>query len=169
VNEEPPYFQRTDMGSLVYARACRAANDNIVAMVSFDGLGYFSDEPGSQHYPIPVFGLYPSRANYIAFVGNISSIGLLRRSVTSFRSHVPFPSRGAALPQNITGVGFSDHWSFWQVGYPAIMVTDTLPYRYRHYHTPQDTPDKVDFDRMSRVVEGLVGVTRDLAGVSELR
>ena len=63
------------------------------------------------------------------------------------------------------GVGWSDHWSYWQVGYPAIMVTDSAPYRDPNYHTLRDTPDKLDFDRMTRVVAGLAPVVRDLATV----
>ena len=61
------------------------------------------------------------------------------------------------------GIGWSDHWSFWQVGYPALMVTDTAPFRYDYYHTPQDTPDKLDFERMAQVVEGLKKVIEEMS------
>ena len=71
---------------------------------------------------------------------------------------------GAAVPASIRGVGWSDHWSFWQAGYDAIMVTDTAFFRYAHYHAAEDTPDKVDYERTARVVAGLAAVTADLAG-----
>ena len=163
VNEEPPYFQTEQMGSLVYARRCRELKEDVVAMIAFDGLGYYSDAKGSQQYPAPFGWLYPSQGDFIGFIGNVGSGGLVRKSIRTFRKHAKFPSEGAALPGAIAGVGFSDHWSFWQYGYSAIMVTDTLPFRYPHYHQSTDTPDKIDYDRMARVVEGLEHVVADLA------
>jgi hypothetical protein len=154
VNEEPPHFQTDDMGSLVYARACRERGDKIIGMISLETIGCYSDAPGSQQYP-PPFGLfYPSRGDFIGFVGNFSSAGFVRRVVGSFRRHVRFPSQGAAIPF-VPQAGWSDHWSFWQAGYPGLMVTDTAPFRYSHYHGPDDTPEKLDYERMARVVAGL--------------
>ena len=88
----------------------------------------------------------------------------MRQTIGTFRRNEQFPSEGAAVPEVIPGVGFSDHWSFWQEGYPAIMVTDTALFRYPHYHHAEDTIDKVDFDRMSRVVRGLGKVIAELVG-----
>ena len=163
VNEEPPYFQTEKMGSRVYARQCRQDHDNIVAMLSLETLGWYDDKPGSQNYPPPFGLLYPSTGNFIGFIGNIRSRDLVRQAIGTFRRWEHFPSEGAALPEAIPGVGFSDQWSFWQEGYPAIMVTDTALFRYPHYHHPGDTIDKVDFDRMSRVVRGLEEVVAELA------
>lgn len=162
-NEEPPHFQTEEMGSLVYARACRERSDDIVAMLSFDGIGYFSDDDETQHYP-SVLGLaYPSRGNFIAFVGNPASRSLVHRVIASFRGRAAIPSEGAVLPSDLTGVGWSDHWSFWQCAYPALEITDTLPFRYMHYHRTSDTPDRLDYVRMARVVDGVEAVVRDLA------
>lgn len=163
VNEEPPSFMTGDMGSLVYAKACKARGDTITAMLSLETIGYYSDAKGSQQYPPPLGQLYPSRGNFIAFVGNYSSRRLVRDSIASFREHARFPSEGAALFEGIPGVGWSDHWSFWQCGYPAIMVTDTAPFRNPNYHTAADTPDTLDYERMARVVEGLQAVIAELA------
>ncbi|MBM4093309.1 MAG: M28 family peptidase [Planctomycetes bacterium] len=168
-NEEPPFFQTDKMGSLVYARRCRQRQENIAAMLSIETIGYFSDERGSQKYPPPFGVLYPSTGNFIAFVSNVRSGSLVRRAVATFRRSEPFPSEGAAVPDAIPGIGFSDHWSFWQAGYPAIMVTDTAPFRYPHYHEPDDTPDKVDFDKTARVVRGLRKVIEELVGSSSGR
>lgn len=162
VNEEPPYFQNNDMGSLVYARRCRQRGENIVAMLSLETIGYYSDEPGSQQYPPLVGAFYPSEGNFIGVVGNMGSRRLVRKVVESFRTNAEFPCEGAALPGAITGVGWSDHWSFWQEGYPAVMITDTAPFRYPYYHHPEDTPDKIDFERMARVVDGLEKVIAEL-------
>lgn len=163
VNEEPPFFQNPFMGSWVYAKRCRERGENIVAMLSLETIGYYSDEPGSQKYPFPLGLLYPSTGNFITFVGNVGSRKLVRESIASFRRHAEFPSEGGALPGSMPGVGWSDHWAFWQEGFRAIMVTDTAPYRYPHYHKPTDTPDKLDYERMARVVDGLEGVIIDLA------
>jgi hypothetical protein len=164
VNEEPPYFQTERMGSLVYARRCRERGEHIVGMLSLETLGCYSDAPNSQRYPPPFSLLYPSRGNFIAFIGNTSSRRLVRQAVAAFRQNEQFPAEGAAVPGAISGVGFSDHWSFWQAGYSALMVTDTAMCRYPHYHQPQDTIDKIDFDRMARVVRGLESVVANLVG-----
>jgi hypothetical protein len=163
VNEEPPFFQTEQMGSLVYARSCRARNDNIVAMLTPETIGYYSEKDGSQKYPFPVGFFYPSRGDFVAFVGKTSQRSLVRQCVRSFRSHAKFPSEGAALPAKIPGVDWSDHWAFWQVNYPALMVSDTATFRYPHYHTTEDTPEKLDYDRMARVVSGLEKVVAELA------
>ncbi|MCG2659904.1 MAG: M28 family peptidase [Kiritimatiellae bacterium] len=165
VNEEPPFFWTRNMGSLVYARQCRARNENIVAMLSLETLGYYCDEKGSQRYPLPLFNLfYPTTGNFAGFIGNLPSRSLLRSVAQSFRRAALCPSEAAALPAWITGIGWSDHWSFWREGYPAIMVTDTALFRYRWYHTPGDTPEKLNYDRLTLVVEGLKTVVADLAG-----
>ncbi|MBW4605367.1 MAG: M28 family peptidase [Calothrix sp. FI2-JRJ7] len=167
VNEEPPFFFSENMGSLVYAKSCKKRDEKIVAMLSLETLGYYSDKIGSQKYPAPLDAVYPLQGNFIAFIGNVASGALVKDVVASFRSHTQFPSEGAALPGEISGVSWSDQWSFWQQGYPGIMVTDTAPFRYPYYHTQQDTPDKVDYERLARVVAGLERVITDLgAGVT---
>jgi hypothetical protein len=165
VNEEPPFFESPGMGSLAYAARCYATQERIVGMVCLEMIGYYDDTPGSQQYPFPVplSWFYPDRGDFIAFVANPASRHLLRRVVGAFRRTTSFPSEGAAVPSWIPGVSLSDHGSFWHHGYPAIMVTDTAMFRYPHYHTAQDTPERLDFDRMARVVGGLVEAVADLA------
>ena len=163
VNEEPPFFQSARMGSLQYAKQCRRDQQDIVAMISFDGLGFYADTKGSQRFPFPLGMVYPSTGNFIGFVGNRRSRHLLRMAAARFRAHSQFPLESAAFPGLLPGVGGSDHWSFWECGYPGIMVTDTLPYRYPHYHSPKDVPANLDFERMARVVAGMVMVIDRLA------
>ncbi len=165
-NEEPPFFQTEDMGSWVYAKGCRARGDNIIAMLSLETMGYYSDEPKSQNYPFPFSLFYPSTGNFIAFVSNMGpSKQLLREVMGSFRQNCRFPSVGAAIPGGVAGVGWSDHWAFWQEGYRAIMITDTAPFRYEHYHTAGDTPDRIDYERLARVVSGLEAVILEMARI----
>ena len=123
-------------------------------MFSLECIGYFSDAPGSQKYPFPFNLYYPSRGNFIGFVGNVASRGLVRRAVASFRKNAAFPSEGTAAPGKIEGIGWSDHWAYWEVGYPALMVTDTAFFRNDRYHTRRDTPETLDYESMARVVAG---------------
>jgi Zn-dependent M28 family amino/carboxypeptidase len=162
--EEPPSFPTGAMGSLHYADAARARGDRIVAMLSIESIGYYSTEPGSQRYPSPLNLVYPDVGDFIGFVSNLKSGPLVRRAIATFRSAVLFPTQGAAVPSWVPGVSWSDHWSFWQQGYQAIMITDTAPFRNPFYHTAEDTPDKLDYGRMARVVVGLEAVVSDLAG-----
>jgi Zn-dependent M28 family amino/carboxypeptidase len=164
-NEEPPYFQTDNMGSLVYARRCRAQKEDIVGMLSLETIGYYSDAKNSQHYPAPFNLFYPSTGNFVAFVGNVKSRALVETCVGSFRRHAEFPSEGGAIPGIVQGVGWSDHWSFWKAGYSALMVTDTAPFRYPHYHLPSDTPEKIDYDRLARVIDGLASVVEELISI----
>jgi Zn-dependent M28 family amino/carboxypeptidase len=163
-NEEAPFFMTRAMGSRVCASACRAAGEPVAAMLSLETIGCYDDRARSQHYPGPFALVYPTVGNFIAFVGNLRSRTLVRRCVAAFRRTTPFPSEGAALPAYIPGVFWSDHWAFWRAGYRAVMVTDTAPFRYRQYHTPEDTPDRLDYDRLAAVVSGVAEVVRDLAG-----
>jgi hypothetical protein len=162
VNEEPPYFQTDQMGSRVSAANARKRGDKIVAMLALETIGCYSDKPGSQKYPPPFSYFYPGSGNFIAFVGNLGSRSLVRDSISSFRQTTPFPSEGVAAPPFIKGVGWSDQWAFWQEGYPGIMITDTAPFRYPHYHEATDTPDRLDYGRMARVVSGVGKVVEGL-------
>lgn len=162
-NEEPPHFWTDSMGSLVYARAAKAKGEDIVAMLSLETIGFYSAEAGSQDYPPPVGMFYPPTGDFIAFVGHSSSEALVKECVEIFRGAAQFPCEGAALPTLVPRIGSSDHWSFWKQGWPAVMVTDTAPYRNRNYHKPTDTPEKLDYERAARVVSGLVEVVRGLS------
>ena len=163
VNEELPFFQTTQMGSLRYAATSRERGEQIVAMISVESVGYYADAPGSQRYPFPFNLFYPTTGDFIAFVANVGSRPLLHQAMRSFRDHARLPSEGAAAPGWMEGIGWSDQWAFWQQGYRAIMVTDTAPFRNPHYHTAGDTPGTIDYPRMARLVAGLSRVVKDLA------
>ncbi len=162
VNEEPPFFKTPQMGSLVYATAAKDRGDRIVGMLSLETMGCYSDVKGSQRYPAPVGLLYPDVGNFIGFVANVKSTRLLLKARRAFKRRTAFPLQCAALPDAIPGVGWSDHWAFWQAGFPALMVTDTAPFRYQWYHTAHDTPDKIDYDKLAQVVDGLEAVIASL-------
>lgn len=163
-NEEPPFFRSDDMGSYRYAKACKERGDNIVAMLSLETIGYFSDKPDSQRFPVAALAmLYPKTGNFLTFIGNLDSRNLLTKCADSFIAAAKFPTQTLAAPPELSGVDFSDQLSFWRMGYPGIMVTDTAPYRYPHYHTNKDTADKINYDCLARVTDGLKKMVRDLA------
>jgi hypothetical protein len=163
-NEEPPYFKTRHMGSLVHARSMHARKERVSAMISLETLGFYSDDKESQRYPAPLNTLYPDTGNFVGFVADIGSRQLVQRVITLFRQHAAFPSEGIAAPAEIPGIDWSDHWSYRQIGAQALMVTDTAPYRYPHYHKASDTPDKVDYEKLARVVAGLEKTLRAMLG-----
>lgn len=169
VNEEPPFFWTEEMGSVRSAKLAKSKNEKIVGMLSLETLGYYENEENTQRYPAMLSWFYPSRGNFVAFVGMSSSSKLLKCAIERFRHHATVPSEGAALPWIIPHVGSSDHWSYWREGYPAIMLTDTAMYRYRHYHTSEDTPARLNYRMMSRVFEGIEPMVKDLSRVQSTK
>jgi len=163
VNEEPPFFLTKHMGSLRYAKRVKARKENIIAMFSLETLGHYDDTPYSQRYPFLFNLLYPNKANFVGVVSNFASYPLLRKTLSTFRRTTKFPSEGVAAPAWIVGIAWSDHWAFWRQGYPALMITDTALFRDKNYHSPQDTSEKIDYQRLARVVGGLQHVVTELA------
>lgn len=152
-NEEAPFFGTAAMGSLRYAHEARERGDDIVGMISLEMLGYYSDEPGSQSFPPFLGHFYPDRGNFVAFVGSLPARQLVRQAIEAFRENADVPSEGLAAP--IQDVLRSDHWAFQQMGYPAIMLTDTANFRNPYYHGPGDTADRLDYETMARLTVAL--------------
>ena len=162
VNEERPYYGTPEMGSLNFARLLHERGERVTAMYSLETIGYYSDRPGSQKYPKPFDAFFADKGDFISFVGMLKSRPVVQDTMRSFRSHTAFPTIGGVSPGFIPGIAWSDHWSFAQYGFQAVMVTDTAPFRYPHYHRPTDTPDKIDYEKLARVVKGMERVIRDL-------
>jgi Zn-dependent M28 family amino/carboxypeptidase len=160
-NEERPFLRTEHMGSRVYASRSHAQSEIITAMFSLETIGYCSTEKRSQW--LSFFGLlYPSRGDFIVFVANPFSRELLNQTTRFFQRHSPIPFETATLPSFAPGARSSDHWSFWKEGYPAVMLTDTAPLRYPHYHKSTDTPDKLRYDFLTGIVEGMKGILSDM-------
>jgi len=166
VNEEPPYFQTPFMGSRIYAQRARDQGDKILVMASLETIGYYSDAPASQKFPFPsaLFRLlYPDRGNFIVFASNLASRAVTQEAHSLFRARSNFPVEIISTFEMVPGIDWSDHASFWRAGYLAFMVTDTAPYRYPYYHTAGDTPEKVNYEALGRVAEGLRATFQGLA------
>lgn len=163
-NEEPPFFRTEQMGSHQYAQQCHKMKDKIAAMISLETIGYYSNEPNSQKFPHPALGLvYPNTGNFLAFVSTLQSMKLLSKSIGFFRQNAKFPSEAVALPPLVEGIDFSDHRPFLELGFQAMMITDTAFLRYPHYHEAGDTPEKIDYDKLALVVAGLSRMVFELA------
>lgn len=163
-NEEPPFFNLNDMGSQRYARECRERGDDIVAMVCLETIGCFSSAPNSQQWPHAALNLIlPTTGDFICLVGPESARALIKDAAAAFEVQRAFPLVAGAAPEEIDQINWSDHRGFNEVGYPAFMLTDTAPFRYPHYHQPTDTPERLDYDSMARVIRGTLGMVRALA------
>ena len=165
--EEPPLFKSDNQGSYIYAKDARARNEEITAMICLEMLGYYGDEAGGQAFPLPGMNfIFSTTPNFIAVVGNLQSRDLVVTVRDSIQRACPVPVEAMATLRYIPGVDLSDHRSFWDMGYPAVMITDTAMYRNPNYHTPNDTIDTLDFQRMASLLKGLVQASKDLSGTA---
>ncbi len=154
--EEPPNFRSPAMGSAIHANSLALRGADVRGMISLEMIGYFSDEPGSQSFPMPGMSLlYSSRGDAIVVVGNSSSWWFTRRVKARMAGSAELTVRSMNAPAFVPGVDFSDHLNFWQQGWKAVMITDTAFYRNPNYHEVTDTPDTLDYERMAQVVTGV--------------
>lgn len=166
--EEPPMFRSKFMGSYIYASEAKARGENISAMVCLEMVGYYDDKEGGQTFPLPFMSLvYPSTPNFIAVVGNLTSRNLVERIKNSINKSSHIPVETLSTVSFVPGVDFSDHRSFWKMGYPAVMITDTAFYRNPNYHSVKDTIDTLNFNKMSSLLVGLVQTVKDLSGPTQ--
>ncbi|MCG3128298.1 MAG: hypothetical protein CHACPFDD_03180 [Phycisphaerae bacterium] len=166
--EEPPHFYTQTMGSDVHARGCRQRGERVVGMLCLEMVGYYSREPHSQRRPPGIPRLFswlvPSRGDFLAAVGNLRSWRLCWRFRRGFRRAARFPLFSIVLPEAVREIRLSDNGSFWDYGYPALMLTDTSFLRNPNYHLPTDTPATLDYESMARVARGVAGGLSAVAG-----
>lgn len=154
--EEPPYFRTNNMGSFIHAASLKKKQQKVKLMISLDMIGYFTDVENSQNLPFPLMDkIYPTQGNFIAIVSNLSNMLSVRKVKSSFKSATKLPVYSFNAPAFIQGIDFSDHLNFWLHDYPAVMITDTSFNRNKHYHTEQDTEEKLDYVKMAEVVKAL--------------
>lgn len=163
--EEPPHFRNESMGSAQHAQSLSAAGREVSLMLSLEMIGWFNDGPGSQAYPIPGMSLvYPDRADFIAIIGRFGDWAHARKAKAAMLGASALPVFSMNSSVLIPGVDLSDHRSYWNEGYHALMITDTAFYRNPHYHEAGDTYDKLDYRRMAQVVQGVFAVVQAYSG-----
>ncbi len=158
--EEPPVYGTRYMGSRVYAKKARNENEQIDGMICLEMVGYACYERGCQGYPFPLmfFG-YPKQGNFIGIVGNSKSKNFTQSLVSVFSKNSELPVVKLTVPLNgriLPAVRLSDHASFWDQGFYAVMITDSAFYRNPYYHTAFDTMEKLDYRFMAELVESLM-------------
>jgi hypothetical protein len=166
--EEPPVFATRHMGSRVHAKRARKEQEQIDGMICLEMVGYTCHAPGCQGYPFPLMFMgYPKQGDFIGIVGNLTSRHLTNSLYRSFQQNRELPVVKLTVPFGgwlMPSVRLSDHASFWDEGYPAVMVTDSAFYRNPHYHLASDTLETLDFQFMARLVESLLIFFRSHAG-----
>lgn len=167
VNEEDPFFGTEMMGSFQYAKRSHQLRENIKVMLSMDALGIYKEEPNSQKLPSPFSMFYPDRGNFLAFIGNLRSRKYMKEATRGFKKGSSFPIEAGVVPEWIEAADWSDHRSFWQFGYPGIMVTDTGGFRSPFHTTKEDTMEKLNFEAMSRIVIGIYASVVHLTSLQE--
>lgn len=156
--EEPPYFRTQYMGSAVHAKYLKDNNISVKGMICLEMIGYFSDEKGSQDYPVGLLKLfYPNKGNYISVVskfgnGNSKLTRVVKKGMKK-GSDIKVTSVNA--PASLPGIDFSDHLNYWKYDYPAVMITNTAFYRNKNYHQPTDLPETLDYKKMAEVIKGV--------------
>ena len=164
--EEAPYFNLDSMGSQHHARRARERGDRLVGMLCLEMVGYFRDSVGSQRSPptIPRFlhRYFPKRGNFLAAVGNPPSWKLAWSFRRGFKRGTRMPLFSILLPEKVHEIRMSDNSSFWDQGYRALMLTDTSFLRNPNYHLESDTPDSLDYARMTEVTLGVAGAMKRL-------
>lgn len=154
--EEPPFFRTEGMGSARHATMLVDEKAEVSLMISLEMIGYFTDAPDTQDYPLPFLKfLYPTTGNYLAVVGRTGEGGIAKKIKSKLRASTSLPIYSISAPRFVPGMDFSDHLNYWQRGFPAVMLTDTAFYRNKNYHTISDTPEKLDYERMADVVRGV--------------
>lgn len=162
--EEPPYFRTEHMGSAVHAASLAQAKTPVRLMIALEMIGYFTDAPDSQRFPVPAMSaVYPSTGNFVAVVGGVGAGRLVARVKRAMLGASDLPVYSMNAPSALVGVDWSDHRSYWAHGYDAVMVTDTAFFRNTAYHTAGDTADRLDYVRMGKVVAGVYATVMDFS------
>lgn len=161
--EEPPYFASHLMGSYVHANDLYRRGVKIHGMLALEMIGYFSDVPGSQSYPLSMLKwFYGKTGDYITVVRKMNKGPFTRNFSRKYKRKAIVTTKKFTGPRRMTGIDFSDHRNYWDLGIDALMLTDTAFYRNKNYHKSTDTIDTIDFVRMAQVIDGLVETLRDL-------
>ena len=151
--EEPPYFGSHEMGSYVHAKFLHDNNVDVIGMICYEMIGYFSDKPDSQRYPSPELAkLYPNAGNFIIVVGTQDYKDFNNKVHQLMSEETEIDVRVISLPSNDNLAGLSDQRSYREFGYKALMINDTSFMRNDNYHKTTDTIETLNFDKMAEVI-----------------
>ena len=155
------------LGSSAYASFLRGNSETIHGAIILECVGYASHQQDSQKTPPGLPISIPTTGDFIGVIGNERSQALTGVVVQAMKSHLPIvplvvPGNGELLPD----ARRSDHTSFWDQGFPAVMLTDTANFRNPHYHRPTDTIETLNLDFIAAVADGVTAVVSAMASSS---
>lgn len=163
--EEPPYFRTKFMGSAIHAKSLADAQTPVSVMIALDCVGYYTDTPGSQNFPLPGMTLlYPDKGNFLGVIGKFGQGSTVSRVKRGLLRRARIQIETITAPASLVGVDFSDHMNYWKHDYNAVLLSDTAFYRNHNYHKPTDRPDTLDYEKMVQVAEGLYGLITNWGG-----
>lgn len=152
--EEPPFFRTHYMGSYVHAKSLSDAKVPVKGMICLEMIGYFSDKPKSQEYPLPHKTLiYGDKANYIMIVQKMGNNDFADEVKGLMKNAELLDTKSIKAPSIVTGIDFSDHRNYWEFGYSALMITNTSFYRNANYHETTDKLETLDLNKMASVID----------------
>jgi len=153
------------IGSAHYVESLKKGKEEILGMISLEMVGFTGPRQDYPPYLDPKY--YPNVGDFIAIVGNERSQKLLEKVCQSFKTHIPeLPLEFLLVPGNGKGmeeVRLSDHSTFWDEGFPALLVTDTSFLRNPNYHLPSDRMETLNFEFMQKVATGVFYSVVELA------
>jgi aminopeptidase YwaD len=155
------------IGSETFAREAKKARIPYQAVLILESVGYTDDGEGSQIVPLLIKTAVPRKGTFLGVIANSRSKSIMEAFHRISQEHVPelitvpykVPLSGRFIPET----RFSDHASFWNAGYPALMLTDTAMFRNPHYHTYHDRFETLDFTFMTKVTKAVLSFILKLA------
>lgn len=154
--EEPPYFRTENMGSYIHAKNLKDNNTDVFGMISVEMIGYFTDEPNSQDYPLGLLSMfYGDKGDFITLVKTFSAGKFANDFNKIYKKSGQIKTETFTAPKFLQGIDYSDHLNYWKFGYSALMITDSSFFRNKNYHKPTDTIETLDIPRMCKVIDGL--------------
>ena len=157
------------LGSQAFAARLEAERRELAGAIILECVGFARSEAGTQQAPPGVPITIPTQGDFLAIVGNEASRPLVLQLEQETHRHAAqlktlslvVPGRGEAMPHTRR----SDHASFWDAGYPAVVLTDTANFRNPHYHRETDTVDTLNLEFLSNVAAAVTATAIQIAGV----
>lgn len=140
--------EQSYIGSRAYVEEALAKDENIVAAVILDMIGYDEDRGRRDDVVVRVDGRSVWLGDYVAAIGRLYGLGLI-------------------FDYHLYG-GPGDHCSFWDSNYESIGLFEGGPgYNtdpaYPYYHTPEDTVDKLNLALAAWVAKAAAATAGHLA------
>ncbi len=146
-------IQRSGISFL--AESSKKINEQIMGMVYLDSLGYYTDQLEEPRVSLQLKEDYQNKGNYLALVGDLSSKKFIESFYSKFSEEYEMPAKKIVLSRDSLAHSSEDFVSLTGQGYPVLQLSDNSIDRYPHYQKGTDTPDKIDYERLSGVAKSL--------------